>query len=89
MLSAAAGEADDTPFEMVFEGAKTMGKFSWKAGTSTAKVLGDILEASASGGGGGSYSGGGGRRSGGLSSRSSSRSSSSRRSGGGGRRGFR
>lgn len=94
VLSAAVGEADDTPFEMVFEGAKTATKFSWKAGTSTAKVLGDILEASASGGGGGGYSGSrsGGfssRSSGRSSSRSSGRSSSSRRSGGGGRRGFR
>ena len=89
----------DTPFKLVYKGAER----TWSITTTTANVIGDILEESSSGGGSGGYS----RRSSGSrrtsstrwsssSSRSrssgrssfSGRSSSSRRSGGGGRRGF-
>jgi hypothetical protein len=103
LLDAAVGDAESSPFEVVVKGAGEATKITWKAGTSTMKVLGDILETSSSGGGGGGYSGGSSRRSRSSSFRSSSwsssssrsnwspsrSSSSSRRSGGGGRRGFR
>lgn len=88
-----AGDGGSSPLEVVVKGAGTATKLSWKAGTSTMKVLGDILEESSSGGGGGGFGGGrsrgGGFRSsswGGGSSRSGGRPSG--RSGGGGRRGF-
>ena len=68
LLDTAAGEAQASPFEVMVKGAGGATKMTWKAGTSTMKVLGDILEASSSGGGGGGYSGG--------KSRSRSRSSS-------------
>ncbi len=96
LLQTAVGESEDSPFEVVVRGAGKATKMTWKAGTSTMKILGDILESSSSGGGGGGYS----RRSSTFrsrswssSSRSSSRSGrsssrSSRSSGGGGRRGF-
>jgi len=92
LLNTAVGDANDvdSPFEVVVRGAGKATTLSWKAGTSTMKVLGDILEESSSGGGGGGYSGGGFRSSG-WSSSSSSRSSfggSSSRGGGGGSRGF-
>lgn len=97
LLDAAVGQVESSPFELAVRGVGQATKMTWKAGTSTMKVLGDILEASSSGGGRGGYSGGSSRRSSSFrsrswssSSRSSSRSSrSSRSSGGGGRRGFR
>jgi hypothetical protein len=101
LLNTAVGDVDDTdsPFEVVVRGAGEATKLSWKAGTSTMKVLGDILQESSSGGGSGGFRGAGprpSRRSGGFrsSSWSSSGSSfrgsggSSGRSGGGGSRGF-
>ncbi len=96
LLNSAAGETESSPFELAVRGAGKATKMTWKAGTSTMDVLGDILKSSSSGGGGGGYSGKSSRsfRSSSWSSsrssrRSSSRSSSSsRRSGGGGRRGF-
>lgn len=95
VLSAAAGDPSGggSPFEVTAKGASGAAKMSWKAGTSTMKVLGDILQESSSGGGGGGFGGGsfrsgswGGGSGGGRSSGSSS--SSSRPSGGGGSRGF-
>jgi len=92
LLNTAVGEVDDvsSPFEVAVRNAETVTKLSWKAGTSTMKVLGDILEESSSGGGGGGFSSGGFRSSSWSSSgsRSSGGSSSSRSSGGGGSRGF-
>jgi len=96
LLQTAVGEGEDSPFEVVVRGAGKATKMTWKAGTSTMKILGDILESSSSGGGGGGYSHRSSTfrsRSWSSSSRSSSRSSrsssrSSRSSGGGGRRGF-
>jgi uncharacterized membrane protein YgcG len=92
LLNTAVGEVDDTdsPFEVVVRGAGTATKLSWKAGTTTMKVLGDILEESSSGGGSGGFSGGGFRSSSWSSGGSSFRGggSSSGRSSGGGRRGF-
>ena len=99
ILNAAVDAADEMPFELLVRGAGEVAKFTWKAGTGTAKVLIDVLESSASGGGSGGYSGGSSRssrsssgrssssRGGGFSSRSSGRSMSSGRSSGG-RRGF-
>ena len=91
LLNTAIGDVDevDAPFEVVVKGAGKATKLSWKAGTTTMKVLGDILEESSSGGGGGGFSGGG-FRSGGWSSGGSSfgGGSSGRSSGGGGSRGF-
>ncbi len=93
LLNAAVGEVDnlDSPFEVTVRGAGKATKRSWEVGTSTMKVLGDILEeASSSGGGGGSFSGGGGFRSSSWSSSGSSSrgGGSSRSGGGGGSRGF-
>lgn len=98
VLSTSAGQASDTPFTMVSKATGEVMNFTWEATKTTGQVLGEILEASASGsgGGGGGYSGSSSssrsssRSSWGSSSgsRSSGRSSSSRRSGGGGRRGF-
>ena len=96
LLNTAVGEvgATSSPLEVVVKGAGTATRMSWKAGTSTMKVLGDILDESSSGGGGGGF--GGGRSSGGgfrstswSGSRSRSTSRPAGRSGGGGRRGFR
>ena len=95
LLNTAVGDIDDidSPFEIAVKGAGKATTLSWKAGTTTMKVLSDILEESSSGGGGGGFSGGGFRSSswssGGssFSGGSSSRSGSSR-SGGGGSRGF-
>ncbi len=92
VLNTAVGQVDDvdSPFEVVVKGAGTATKLSWKAGTTTMKVLGDILEESSSGGGRGGF-GGGGFRSGGWSSGGSGSSfggGSSGGSGGGGSRGF-
>ncbi|MFW6135470.1 MAG: DUF2207 domain-containing protein [Chloroflexota bacterium] len=92
LLNTAVGEVDDvdSPFEVVVKGAGTATKLSWKAGTTTMRVLGDILEESSSGGGRGGFGGGGGFRSSSWSSGGSSfRGGSSRGSGGGGSRGFR
>lgn len=94
--AAVADSQDDTPFKLILKGAGATAEATWKATTSTAEVIGDILEAlpSSSGGGSGGYSSGSGGWSSGSSSgsswssSSSSRSSSSRRSGGGGSRGF-
>jgi uncharacterized membrane protein YgcG len=93
LLNAAVGQVDDldSPFEVVVRGAGTATKLSWKAGTSTMKILGDILEESSSGGGGGGFSGGAGFRSSSWSSSGSSfggGGGSSRSGGGGGSRGF-
>jgi len=90
VLSKAAGDVDgeDSPFEVAARGAGKATKWSWKAGTSTMRVLGDILESSSSGGGGGGYSGGGFRSSSWSSGGSSFGGSSSSRSSGGGSRGF-
>jgi uncharacterized membrane protein YgcG len=92
LLNTAVGEVEDidSPFEVVVRGAGKATKLSWKAGTTTMKVLGDILEESSSGGGGGGFSGGSFRSSSWSSGGSSFRGGggSSRRSGGGGRRGF-
>jgi hypothetical protein len=92
LLNTAVGEVKDidSPFEVVVRGAGTATKLSWKAGTTTMKVLGDILEESSSGGGGGGFSGGGFRSSSWSSGGSSFRGGggSSGRSGGGGSRGF-
>jgi uncharacterized membrane protein YgcG len=95
ILNTAVGDVDEanSPIELVVRGAGKATKLSWKAGTTTMKVLGDILEESSSGGGGGGFSGGSFRSSswssggssfgGGGSSRSGGSSS-----GGGGSRGF-
>ena len=90
VLNAAAGDPDEaiSPFEVAARGAGKATKWSWKAGTTTMKVLGDILEESSSGGGGGGFSGGSFRSSGWSSGGSSSSRHSSSRSGGGGSRGF-
>ena len=91
VLNKAAGDVDDqdSPFEVAARGAGKATKWSWKAGTSTMRVLGDILESSSSGGGSGGYSGGGFKSSSWSSGGSSfGGSSSSRSSGGGGSRGF-
>ncbi len=90
VLNTAVGEGDgvDSPFEVVVKGAGTATKLSWKAGTSTMKVLGDILEESSSGGGGGGFGGGGFRSDSWGSGGSGFRGGSSGRSGGGGSRGF-
>jgi hypothetical protein len=92
LLNTAVGEIDDidSPFEVVVRGAGKATRLSWKAGTTTMKVLGDILEESSSGGGGGGFGGGGFRSSSWSSGGSSFRGGggSSRRSGGGGSRGF-
>jgi hypothetical protein len=93
LLNTAVGEVDDldSPFEVTVRGAGKATKLSWEVGTSTMKVLGDILEeASSSGGGGGGFSGSGGFRSSSWSSSGSSSrgGGSSRSSGGGGSRGF-
>jgi uncharacterized membrane protein YgcG len=92
LLNTAVGEVDgiDSPFEVVVRGAGKATKLSWKAGTTTMKVLGDILEESSSGGGGGGFSRGGFRSSSWSSGGSSFRGGggSSGRSGGGGSRGF-
>lgn len=92
LLDTAVGDADDaeSPFEVVVRGAGEATKLSWKAGTTTMKVLGDILEESSSGGGGGGFSGGGFRSSGWSSSGSGfgGGSSGGGGGGGGGRRGF-
>ena len=91
VLNAAAGDLDDddSPFEVAVRGAGKATRMSWKAGTATMRVLGDILEESSSGGGGGGFSGGGFRSSSWSSGGSSySSGSSSRSSGGGGSRGF-
>jgi uncharacterized membrane protein YgcG len=90
LLNTAVGEADgvDSPFEVVVKGAGTATRLSWKAGTSTMKVLGDILEESSSGGGGGGFSGGGFSSSSWSSGGSSFGGGSSSGSGGGGSRGF-
>jgi len=96
LLNAAAGEVGDrdSPFEVVVKGAGEATKLTWKAGTSTMRVLGDILEESSSGGGGGGFSSSGGFRSSSWSSSGSrsgsggGRSRSSKSSGGGGSRGF-
>lgn len=87
LLNTAVGEVDDrdSPLEVVVRGAGTATKLSWKAGTTTMKVLGDILEESSSGGGGGGFSGGGFHSS---SWGSGGGSSFSGGSGGGGSRGF-
>jgi hypothetical protein len=89
LLNTAVGQVDDvdSPFEVVVKGAGTATRLSWKAGTTTMKVLGDILEESSSGGGGGGF-GGGFRSSGWSSGGSSFGGGSSRGSGGGGSRGF-
>lgn len=95
VLNTAVGDVDGTnsPLEVVVKGAGTATKLSWKAGTTTMKVLGDILEESSSGGGGGGFGGrssGGGFRSSSWGGGSSFRGGSSGRSGGGGgSRGFR
>jgi uncharacterized membrane protein YgcG len=92
LLNTAVGEVKDidSPFEVVVRGAGTATKLSWKAGTTTMKVLGDILEESSSGGGGGGFSGGGFRSSSWSSGGSSFHGGggSSGGSGGGGSRGF-
>jgi uncharacterized membrane protein YgcG len=90
LLNTAVGDVDDvdSPFEVVVRGAGTATKLSWKAGTTTMKVLGDILEESSSGGGGGGFSGGGFRSSSWGSGGSSFGGGSSGGSGGGGSRGF-
>ncbi|MFO7741228.1 MAG: DUF2207 domain-containing protein [Anaerolineae bacterium] len=90
VLNTAVGEVDDvdSPFEVVVKGAGTATKLSWKAGTTTMRVLGDILEESSSGGGKGGFGGGGFRSSSWSSGGSSFRGGSSRGSGGGGSRGF-
>ncbi|MGD2178079.1 MAG: DUF2207 domain-containing protein [Anaerolineae bacterium] len=92
LLNTAVGEIDDfdSPFEVVVRGAGRATKLSWKAGTTTMKVLGDILEESSSGGGGGGSTRGGFRSSSWSSGGSSFRGGggSSGRSGGGGSRGF-
>ncbi|HEX8682837.1 MAG TPA: DUF2207 domain-containing protein [Ardenticatenaceae bacterium] len=101
ILNSSAGQVVDTPFTMVSKATGQAMSFTWDATTTTAQVIGEIMEASASasgsGGGGGYRGSSSGSRSssrsswGSSSSRSSSsssRSSSSRRSGGGGRRGF-
>jgi len=91
VLNAAVGELDDepSPFEVTARGAGQAARWSWKAGTTTMKVLGDILEESSSGGGSGGFGGGGFRSSGWSSGGSSFRGGgSSRSSGGGGSRGF-
>lgn len=96
VLNAAVGEGDDvdSPFEVLVRGAGEATKLTWETGTTTLKVLGDILEESSSGGGGGGFSDGSGFRSSswsssGSSSRGGSSSSGfSGRSGGGGSRGF-
>ncbi len=95
LLNTAVGEVDgsSSPLEVVVKGAGTATRLSWKAGTTTMKVLGDILEESSSGGGGGGFGGrssGGGFRSsswggGGSTFRGGS---SGRGGGGGGSRGF-
>ncbi|MCB9128982.1 MAG: DUF2207 domain-containing protein [Ardenticatenales bacterium] len=98
LLSHAAGSRN-TPFSVIVEGGGKAAKLTWKASTSTARVLGEAMEAGGGSGGGRSSYGSSSRRSGSFgggfrsSSRSSSggsssRSSSGRRSGGGGRRGF-
>ncbi|MFW5941617.1 MAG: DUF2207 domain-containing protein [Chloroflexota bacterium] len=94
-LNTAVGQVSETPFQLVWRGAKGAGKFTWDATTTSLEIMDDILDAASSGGGSSSYRGpsGGSRsssRSSWGSSRSSSisRSSSSRRSGGGGSRGF-
>ena len=80
VLNTAIGDDKDTPFELVVRGAGEVTKFSWKAGTSIAEAVGDVLVSSIenSGGSGGGYSG--------SSSSSRRRSSSSRRSSTGGSR---
>ena len=89
VLNTAVGELDDarSPFEVAARGVGKATAWSWEAGTTTMKILGDILDESASGGGGGGFSGGGFRSSSWSSGGSSFRSSSSRSSGGGGSRG--
>ncbi len=102
-LQQAVGQGDETPFELVWRGARGAGKLTWKATTTSLEIIDAILDDASSGGGGGSYHGSSGSRSSrssssswgssrsssrSRSSGSSSRSSSSRRSGGGGRRGF-
>ena len=95
-LSQAVGEVNETPFELVWRGARGAGKLTWSATTTSLEIMETILDEASSGGGSSSYRGstGSGRSSSrsswgsSRSSRSSGRSSSSRRSGGGGRRGF-
>lgn len=92
-LSRAVGDVSETPFQLVWRGARGAGKITWKATTTSLEIMETILNEASSGGGSSSFRGSSGRssRSSWGSSRSSSfssRSSSSRRSGGGGRRGF-
>lgn len=102
-LQNAVGDVDDTPFQMVWRGARGAGRLTMKASMTSLEIMEAILDEASSGGGGTSYRGSSGGSSGGSSrsswgssrssgssrrSSSSSRSSSSRRSGGGGRRGF-
>ncbi len=95
LLNTAVGDVDDidSPFEVAVKGAGKATTLTWKAGTSTMRVLSDILEESSSGGGGGGFSGGGFRSSSWSSGGSSfgggsSSYSGGSRSGGGGSRGF-
>lgn len=90
LLNTAAGRQDDidSPVGVREKGASEATQIPRTAGTSTMKILSDILKESSSGGGGGGFSGGSFRSSSWGGSRSRSSSSSSRRSGGGGSRGF-
>ncbi len=90
LLNTAVGEVGDrdSPLEVVVKGAGTATRLSWKAGTTTMKMLGDILEESSSGGGGGGFSGGGGFRSSSWGGGGSSSGGGGGDSGGGGSRGF-
>ena len=95
LLNTAVGDIDDvdSPFEIAVKGAGKATTLSWKAGTTTMRVLSDILEESSSGSGGGGSSGGGFRSSSWSSGSSSfgggsSSYSGGSRSGGGGSRGF-
>lgn len=92
--TAAQTTQEDTPFSLIWKGTS---EITWEVGTATGEILGEILEAAASGEGSGGYSGSSSSSSStrwsssssrSSSSSSSGRSSSSRRSGGGGRRGF-
>ena len=46
LLNAAVGEAQSSPFEVMVQGAGEATKSTWKASTSTMKILGDSLEES-------------------------------------------
>ena len=44
LLDAAVGKAQSSPFEVMVQGAGEATNLTWKAGTSTMKIQGDILE---------------------------------------------